>query len=165
VRRKGDKVFDSIKAGDGVDSIVVVDENVEEQGVVDGLKLLANEEFDKECDDCGHERKVSKKRKASRKLHSPKYVWYSICDIIVMLMLFILQFRVIFIISCWFRRQYLFISHNESDKQPENPIKLGLTHNVLKPNSMFALGCYAFRSCVYQRSDHCFYTDFTGSIL
>lgn len=75
VRRKGDKVFDSIKAGDGVDSIVVVDEDVEEQGVVDGLKLLANEEFDKECDecdDCGHERKVSKKRKASRKLHSPK---------------------------------------------------------------------------------------------
>ncbi|XP_075660040.1 coilin isoform X3 [Castanea sativa] len=75
VRRKGDKVFDSIKAGDRVDSIVVVDEDVEEQGVVDGLKLLANEEFDKECDecdDCGHERKVSKKRKASRKLHSPK---------------------------------------------------------------------------------------------
>ncbi|KAK7815660.1 coilin [Quercus suber] len=62
-------------AGDGVDSIVVVDEDVEKQGVVDGLKLLANEEFDKECDecdDCGHERKVSKKRKASRKLHSPK---------------------------------------------------------------------------------------------
>ncbi|KAM3706208.1 hypothetical protein ACJW31_03G136500 [Castanea mollissima] len=75
VRRKGDKVFDSIKAGDRVDSIVVVDEDVEEQGVVDGLKLLANDEFDKECDecdDCGHERKVSKKRKASRKLHSPK---------------------------------------------------------------------------------------------
>ena len=110
VRRKGDKVFDSIKAGDGVDSIVVVDEDVEEQGVVDGLKLLANEEFDKECDecdDCGHERKVSKKRKASRKLHSPKYVWYSICDIIVMLMLFIFwQFRVIFIVSYWFRRQF-----------------------------------------------------------
>ena len=95
VRRKGDKVFDSIKAGDWVDSIVVVDEDVEEQGVVDGLKLLANEEFDKECDecdDCGHERKVSKKRKASRKLHSPKYVWYSICDIIVMLMLFFFFF-------------------------------------------------------------------------
>ena len=114
VRRKGDKVFDSIKAGDGVDSIVVVDEDVEEQGVVDGLKLLANEEFDKECDechDCGHERKVSKKRKASRKLHSPKYVWYSICDIIVMLMLFFFffffwQFRVIFIVSYWFRRQF-----------------------------------------------------------
>lgn len=92
MRRKGDKVFDSIKAGDRVDSIVVIDEDVEEQGVVDGLKLLANEEFNKECDDCGHERKVSKKRKASRKLHSPKYVLYPICDLIVMLMPFFFFF-------------------------------------------------------------------------
>ena len=88
VKRKGDTVVDVIEAGDGVDSIVVVDKNVEEQHVVTGLKLLANEEFDKEyegCDDGGHEITVSKKRKASEKLRSPKYVWHPICDFIVML--------------------------------------------------------------------------------
>ncbi|GMY26340.1 coilin isoform X2 [Fagus crenata] len=75
VKRKGDTVVDVIEAGDGVDSIVVVDKNVEEQHVVTGLKLLANEDFEKEydgCDDGGHEIAVSKKRKASEKLRSPK---------------------------------------------------------------------------------------------
>lgn len=82
VRRKGDTVVDTIKAGEGLDSLGEK-ENVEKQPVLKGVKLLANEEFEKECGEYAddvQEYTVSKKRKASEKLLSSKYVWLPICD-------------------------------------------------------------------------------------
>ncbi|XP_062158326.1 coilin isoform X2 [Alnus glutinosa] len=64
VTRK-DAVVDTIKAGEGL----------EKQPVLKGVKLLANEEFEKECGEYAddvQEYTVSKKRKASEKLLSSK---------------------------------------------------------------------------------------------
>lgn len=71
--RRKDTVVDTIKAGEGL----------EKQPVLKGVKLLANEEFEKECGEYAddvQEYTVSKKRKASEKLLSSKYVWHPICD-------------------------------------------------------------------------------------
>lgn len=74
VGRKGDTVVDTIKAGEGLDSLGEK-ENVEKQHVLKGVKLLANEEFEKECGECAddvQEFTVSRKRKAPEKLLSSK---------------------------------------------------------------------------------------------
>lgn len=87
VRRKGDTAVDTIKAGEG-DSLGEK-ENAEKQLVLKGVKLLANEEFEKECGEYAddvQECTVSRKRKASEKLLSSKYVWHPICDLIVILL-------------------------------------------------------------------------------
>ncbi|KAG2701890.1 hypothetical protein I3843_06G061500 [Carya illinoinensis] len=74
VKRKGDAVVNTIQAGEGFDSLEV-EENVEKQPVLKGVKLLSNEGFEKEHDEnhaSVHEYKVSRKRKASKKLQSSK---------------------------------------------------------------------------------------------
>ncbi|XP_059448133.1 coilin isoform X2 [Corylus avellana] len=74
VRRKGDTAVDTIKAGEGLDSLGEK-ENAEKQLVLKGVKLLANEEFEKECGEYAddvQECTVSRKRKASEKLLSSK---------------------------------------------------------------------------------------------
>ncbi|XP_041013208.1 coilin-like isoform X2 [Juglans microcarpa x Juglans regia] len=74
VKRKGDSVVDTIQAGEGLDSLEV-DENVEKQSLLEGLKLLANEEFEKEHnenDDSVQEYMVTRKRKASKKLQGSR---------------------------------------------------------------------------------------------
>jgi hypothetical protein len=100
VRRKGDTAVDTIKAGEGLDSLGEK-ENAEKQLVLKGVKLLANEEFEKECGEYAadaQECTVSRKRKASEKLLSSKYVWHPICDLIVIL-LPVLWFKIIFFVS------------------------------------------------------------------
>lgn len=72
-------MVDTIQAGEGLESLEV-DENVEKQSLLKGLKLLANEEFEKEhneIDDSIHEYMVTRKRKASKKLQGSKYIWHS----------------------------------------------------------------------------------------
>ncbi|KAF5450197.1 hypothetical protein F2P56_030566 [Juglans regia] len=74
VKRKGDSVVDTIQAGEGLD-FLEVDENVEKQSLLEGLKLLANEEFEKEHnenDDSVQEYMVTRKRKASKKLQGSR---------------------------------------------------------------------------------------------
>ncbi|XP_041014682.1 coilin-like isoform X2 [Juglans microcarpa x Juglans regia] len=74
VKRKGDTVVNTIQAGEGFDSLEV-EENVEKQPVLKGVKLLSNEEFKKEHDENDasvREYMVSRKRKASKKLQSSK---------------------------------------------------------------------------------------------
>lgn len=78
VKRKGDSVVDTIQAGEGLDSLEV-DENVEKQSLLEGLKLLANEEFEKEHnenDDSVQEYMVTRKRKASKKLQGSRYILF-----------------------------------------------------------------------------------------
>lgn len=81
-------MVDTIKAGEGLDSLGEK-ENVEKQRVLKGVKLLVNEEFEKECGECAddvQEFTVSRKRKAPEKLLSSKYVWHPICDLIIILL-------------------------------------------------------------------------------
>ncbi|KAF5443073.1 hypothetical protein F2P56_035665 [Juglans regia] len=74
VKRKGDTVVNTIQAGEGFASLEV-EENVEKRPVLKGVKLLSNEEFEKEQfenDASVREYMVSRKRKASKKLQSSK---------------------------------------------------------------------------------------------
>lgn len=95
VKRKRSVSNDIIAVGDGINTLKLVEKVPDDRPINAGMKLLANEEFEKETggyqseteedepdqlektlhvDDRPDRKKVSKKRKASKKLRSSKYV-------------------------------------------------------------------------------------------